>query len=317
MRKKKMSEEIINKRSEIVFLYDIKDANPNGDPADGNKPRTDEATGHNIVTDVRLKRTIRDYLYKFKKEEIFVRKIPKDDNSIQTAKERAEDFESDPDKIIKDCIDIRLFGGTIPLAKKSEKTGESSITYTGPVQFGMGRSLHRVELKHIKGTGAFASTEGKAQQTFREEWILPYSLIGFHGIINENAADDTKLKESDVKALLDGMWNGTTNLITRSKKGQIPRLLLQVIYKEDNFHLGELKTRINLQSKKEDEELRDPEDYFLELENLIATLEDNKDKIEYICYKVNDRLQCAIRGEIKAFDEILGDTGINTEEITF
>ena len=53
-------------RSEILFLYDIADANPNGDPLDDNKPRLDEENEINLVTDVRLKRTIRDYLHDFK-----------------------------------------------------------------------------------------------------------------------------------------------------------------------------------------------------------------------------------------------------------
>jgi CRISPR-associated protein Csh2 len=60
--------EIISNRAELLFLYDVKDANPNGDPLDENKPRIDEETGVNIVTDVRLKRTIRDYLHDFDKE---------------------------------------------------------------------------------------------------------------------------------------------------------------------------------------------------------------------------------------------------------
>ena len=55
-------------RSEILFLYDIVDNNPNGDPLDSNKPRIDEETSINLVTDVRLKRTIRDYLYDYKDE---------------------------------------------------------------------------------------------------------------------------------------------------------------------------------------------------------------------------------------------------------
>ena len=57
---------IVKNRSEILFLYDVTDANPNGDPVDENKPRIDEETGINLVTDVRLKRTIRDYLYYYK-----------------------------------------------------------------------------------------------------------------------------------------------------------------------------------------------------------------------------------------------------------
>src|SRR5690554_803050 len=147
---------VVDKRSELVFLYDIKDASPNGDPLDMNKPRIDEETGVNIVTDVRFKRTIRDYFYEAKgyngkdEKDIFVREIKNEDGTIQDGKARAKDFKENPEKILKTCIDVRLFGGVIPLSN-------DSITYTGPVQFQMGRSLHPVEMKHIKGTGAFAS----------------------------------------------------------------------------------------------------------------------------------------------------------------
>ncbi len=62
----------IENRSEIVFLYDVSDANPNGDPIDEDKPRIDQQTDLNIVTDVRLKRTIRDYLRDFRDQNIFI-----------------------------------------------------------------------------------------------------------------------------------------------------------------------------------------------------------------------------------------------------
>jgi len=93
-----MSNEKAINRSELVFLYDVQYANPNGDPLDGNKPRTDPSTGINLVSDVRLKRTIRDYLNEFKGEEIFVREIEDDEGNIQDAKLRAEDFLYDGDK---------------------------------------------------------------------------------------------------------------------------------------------------------------------------------------------------------------------------
>ncbi|PUU86385.1 MAG: Csh2 family CRISPR-associated protein, partial [Halanaerobium sp.] len=236
---------VIDQRSELVFLYDIKDANPNGDPLDANKPRIDEETGINLVTDVRLKRTIRDYLYDYKGfngedgKDIFVREIQNDDKSIQDGKERAKDFKEDPKKVLDQCIDVRLFGGVIPL------TGDS-ITYTGPVQFQMGRSLHKVELNYIKGTGAFASGAGKSKKTFREEYVVPYSLVGFYGIINENAAQSTELTKDDIELLMEGIWKGTKNLITRSKVGQTPRMLLKVNYSEENYFIGELKNYIKL-----------------------------------------------------------------------
>ncbi|VUT25046.1 MAG: hypothetical protein MOIL_00829 [Candidatus Methanolliviera sp. GoM_oil] len=326
-----MSETIKN-RSEIVFLYDIKDANPNGDPLDGNKPRIDEETGINIVTDVRLKRTIRDYLMNFKEEEIFVREITDEAGKIQDAKLRAKDFLKDVDnignkgfneqkniikeKIVNDCIDVRLFGATIPLDLSIKEGNKSknvtgSITLTGPVQFRMGRSLHKVELKHIKGTGAFASKSGATQKTFREEDILPYSLISFYGIINENAAQHTHLTEDDVTLLLDGMWNGSKNLISRSKAGQMPRLLLKVNYKEKNYHIGDLDKMIKIKPEKEkrEEEIRDISDVELDASELVQTLNKNKDKIESIDVKVDDRVNIDFRG----LDESITQNKISSE----
>ena len=311
--------EVIKNRAEIVFLYDIKDANPNGDPLDENKPRIDEETGINIVTDVRLKRTIRDYLMNFKEEEIFVREITDEAGKIQDAKLRAKDFLKEvvdlgnkgfneqkniiKGKIVDDCIDVRLFGATIPLdlsikegSKSKNVTG--SITLTGPVQFRMGRSLHKVEMKHIKGTGAFASKAGSTQKTFREEDILPYSLIGFYGIINENAAQHTKLTEDDVTLLLDGMWNGTKNLISRSKAGQMPRLILKVNYKEKNYHIGDLDKLIKIKDIEDlpQERIRDISEIELDATELIQAVNKNKDKIESVDIKIDDRVNIDFSG---------------------
>ena len=281
---------VINQRSELVFLYDIKDANPNGDPLDANKPRIDEETGINLVTDVRLKRTIRDYLFDYKGfngedgKDIFVREIKNDDKSIQDGKERAKDFKEDPKKVLDQCIDVRLFGGVIPL------TGDS-ITYTGPVQFQMGRSLHKVELNYIKGTGAFASGSGKSKKTFREEYVVPYSLVGFYGIINENAAQSTELTQDDVELLMEGIWKGTKNLITRSKVGQTPRMLLKVNYSEENYFIGELKNYIKLATDLREEEIRDVSDYKLDVSALLSVIEANSEKIDSVEFKVNPRVE--------------------------
>jgi len=288
---------VVQHRSELLFLYDIRDANPNGDPADENKPRIDEETGVNIVTDVRLKRTIRDYLYEYRRDEageIFVRKVESQEG-IQDAKARAKDFKNDPSEILRSCIDVRMFGGTLPISTGASK--DSSITFTGPVQFKMGRSLHTVELKYIKGTAAFASKEGKQQKSFREEYILPYSLICFYGIINENAAKKTNLTERDVKLLLDAMWNGTKNLITRTKVGQTPRLLLKVTYKDSGYHIGDLDKLIELQTSVPHEKLRDISQLSLDITNLVNTLRKHKDKIKSVEYLVDDRLNLMCNGE--------------------
>jgi CRISPR-associated protein Csh2 len=283
--------DLLKNRREILFLYDVSFGNPNGDPNDLNKPRIDEETGKNIVTDVRLKRTVRDYLIDFEGFEIFVKEIAKEDGSIQDAKARAKDFNNDPDKILNECIDVRLFGATIPIKTDKGKEKGDSITYTGPVQFAMGQSLHRVKLEYIKGTGAFASDEKKQQKTFREEYIIPYSLIAFHGVVNENAAKHTKLKQEDVDYLLKALWLGTKNLISRSKTEHIPRLLIEIVYKEGkNFHIGELHRYIKLQTDKLDEEIRSFEDYVLDLSKLYEAIEDEAQNIEKVLYMVDRNL---------------------------
>lgn len=326
--------DVISSRSELIFLYDLKDANPNGDPLDENKPRIDEETGVNLVTDVRLKRTIRDYLYNFKNKEIFVREIEDDEGHIQDAKLRAEDFlikdgkpvekknlnlvqmkELIDNNVLNECIDVRLFGVTLPI-EKDTKT-KSSITHTGPVQFKIGRSLHKVFTKHFRGTGAFASQKGAEQKTFREEDFLPYSLICFYGIINENAAKETKLTEDDVKLLLDGMWNGTKSLISRSKVGQVPRMLIKVNYKEDNYHIGDLNNMVKISSDVPDDEIRDISEIKVDVTQLIKAFSQNKSKISTLEYCIDGRVKLLQNETEVDFGKTLQKSDITTKELTF
>ncbi|NPA34529.1 MAG: type I-B CRISPR-associated protein Cas7/Csh2 [Chlorobi bacterium] len=305
----------IKNKSELLLLYDVTNANPNGDPLDENKPRMDEKTGINLVTDVRLKRFIRDYLHLVKGHEIFVIEKTDEKGNVYDAKKRAKDFDDDPDKILEECIDIRLFGGVIPISIDKKK--DSSITFTGPVQFKMGHSLHRVEPVLIQGTGAFASKEGRQQKTFREEWIVPYSFIAFYGIVNQNAAKDTGLTEDDVEELLEGMWEGVKeSSITRSKFGHVPRLLMQIVYKEgENFYIGELDKKLELKSDKRDEEIRDVSDFTLDITNLIEDIKKHRDKIDKIRFKVDERLQLEYNGEPTTLPEALKEISIVSELI--
>ena len=242
---------VIQNRSEILFLYDVSNANPNGDPVDENKPRIDEETGINLVSDVRLKRTIRDYLYDYLGKDIFVREIRDDNGNLKTKEERLKDFDSSQD-LIEKCIDIRLFGATTAVK-------DQTMALTGPVQFKYGRSLHRVDLTYVKGTTVMPSQADRKQGTFTERYILPYSLIAFWGVVNEKAAQAQNLPLTceDVDLMMEAIWNRTKNLISGSKFGQTPRFLLQIIYKGGNFYIGELDKRIAIQTAKEEEKIRD------------------------------------------------------------
>lgn len=313
-----MSQQPLTTRTEILFVHDIADANPNGDPNDENRPRMDIETGKAKVSDVRLKRTIRDYLHEVCGEEIFVREIEKSDGTIQDGKGRAEDFSGGfsgttvlqkrdhiRDRVLETCIDARLFGATIPLSmtiNRAEK--KSSVTLTGPVQFAMGTSLHRVEPRFIKGTGAFASGQGKEQKTFREEYVLPYALIAFYGIVNQQAAKTTQLTPADTEKLFEAIWYGTKNLITRSKIGQRPLLLLLVEYTAENAnsYIGRLDRFLDVNRQNgdivhpsngaeiRDEELRDVSQAQLDLDRLEKALSDRRDKIARIRFAWDSRL---------------------------
>jgi CRISPR-associated protein Csh2 len=302
-------QESIKNRSEILFLYDVKDANPNGDPIDENKPRIDEETGVNIVTDVRLKRTIRDYLYEHKGFEIFIREIRKEDGKLKSKEDRIKDIGFD--SILKKCIDIRLFGSTTAVEKHT-------IALTGPVQFKYGRSLHKVDLTLIKGTTVMPSGEGRQQGTFTERYILPYSLIVFYGVVNENAAktQNIPLTEEDINLMIEGIWNGTKNLISGSKFGQMPRLLLQVVYKEkQDFHIGELDKLISLKTELNDEAIRDISDVKVDLTPLINKLRQHKDKIDRIRFKQDDRITLLKDGNELKLSEVLNE--FPNEELNF
>lgn len=335
-----MSNNIIKTRSEILFLYDIADANPNGDPNDENRPRIDRESGRAKVTDVRLKRTIRDYLHDALGQEIFCREIEKDDGTIQEGKDRAENFaQKENDKgresakesvarvekgkatkrsaildkrdqirtrVLAECIDVRLFGATIPVGAVRGEEGKSSVTLTGAVQFAMGGSLHRAEPRFVKGTGAFASGQGKERKTFREEYVLPYALIAFYGIVNHQAAKTTLLTEGDVERLYEAIWFGTKGLITRSKMGQRPLLLLVVEYKEahGNSYIGRLDRFLKLQLVRptdmpgdfREEAVRGPEHYKLDVGVLQEALTAREQKIERIRYAHDSRLKFTAGG---------------------
>lgn len=321
----------IQNRSEILFLYDAKRCNPNGDPLDANRPRIDEESGRCLVTDVRLKRTIRDHLLENgfngdegSKGDIFIRDIDKEKNGILrpvTGTERAKAY-ANRDEYLSKFIDVRLFGGVsapkaVPKAAGTKKTkskdseptlfdagadvetidtdepvdSNKTFHFTGPVQFGMGRSLNRVQENFIKGTGAFTTKEESIQKTFREEYNITYGLIAFHGVINETAARYVRTTQEDIQLLMDGIWNGTKSLLTRSKKGHMPRLLVKIDYK-DGFFIGDLAERLKLvpADGKREEVYEDIEDFTVDTSKLVAALTKYADKIEHITVEQDDRI---------------------------
>lgn len=169
-------------KKEILFLWDGENWNPNGDMLNNNAPRMDEETGVAEASDVRIKRTIRDELIKKEGADVvFIKQYKRDENvldcktAIRENKIDIKQSKSDLEKeILERFLDIRAFGGVLPISDKEEMKKDKEITtagvhFTGAVQFRMSKSLHTVNVQHIKGTGAFAS---KYSETEKNNKIL-------------------------------------------------------------------------------------------------------------------------------------------------
>jgi len=321
----------VKDRMEILFIYETKDCNPNGDPLDENKPRTDPETGVATVTDVRIKRTVRDYLYETKEKEILIRDTFDKDGYLNTGKGRCENFyeESSVEKtdsitelvskvqntILNKCIDTRLFGCTLPVEFGKKK---SSIKVTGPVQFnGFNRSLHRISPQIVQGTAGFASKDNKmTQKSFREDHIVPYACISVYGIVNEIAARTSLLSEDDTNLLLEGLWKGTESLISRSKIGHQPLFLMRVRYSEGH-RIGDLAGRIKLQSELEDAQIRSVDDYSIDVSKLMDAFIEAKDNIKQIDFKGDMRLKFTDEGKKSSFSDLSRLSGIKIENLSW
>lgn len=281
--------------SDILFIYDAKLCNPNGDPDDENKPRMDYTTHRNLVSDVRLKRYIRDYLQD-KGKEIFVAKI--DDMTVDATKRLKklfEQYEEDNKKkpvdinqledrqiewMLKELIDVRMFGATMPIKAKEGTTRGSSNTFTGPIQFNWGYSLNKVDIVESSTITSTFAGRGEEYSTMGKDWRVYYSFLSFHGIISGKRAEKTKLSEDDVNLLDDALLKAIPlQATTRSKIGQIPRLLMRVEYKDITTFLGDLRRYVKVSP---DENLRDISELKLKVTALVDALEKNEDKIEKI-----------------------------------
>lgn len=298
-------------RREYLFLYTVKDANPNGNPLEENHPRYDEDTQQALVSDVRIKRTIRDEWVR-RGLNVFV------DGEPKTLKARFEELKKITGKdaardIIKECIDTRLFGVTFAL-------GKEAFAWTGPVQFKWGRSLHAATFEFIQGTSAFA-TEGregveKQQRSFRNEYKVPFALIGVYGIANQFASQFSGATKEDLVSMLEALWDGTDNLITRSKNEHKSRFAMEVKYAGDFYgKIGSLDEKINLLSAggeelsfDEQKTVRSLEDVKVDINPLIRALEDRSDKIAGVKVIMDQEIQLQGKEELEAIDFVTVET---------
>ncbi len=278
--------------SEILYVYDAKLTNPNGDPDEENRPRMDYDRNINLVSDVRLKRYIRDYLQE-KGYDIFVRLV---EDHYVTADERVRALEKqDSEELLNKWIDVRLFGATMTVEKDNK-------IFTGPVQFNWGYSLNKVELLESSITSHFSSRKDAKQGTIGKDYRVIFSLLSFFGVISGKRAEKTKLTQEDLTQLDLAMRYAIPQLATRSKIGQYPRLYLRVEYKDDKTYLGDFRNYIKLENT---ENLRDIKECNLIIDELVSLLQNNKEKIQKIYYFEDDQLSLNYLAQKVNLNEVL------------
>ena len=293
-------------RKEVLFLYDIKMGNPNGDP-DENRPRV-LPDGTYYVTDVRLKRFARDFM-KSCGYSILVDNIEGKSTNLtgrvahyltQNGLNKAEGPKLV--QILQNAfIDARLFGSSFAFKaeKSKDDTGKEVSwepkpepkTITGPVQFNMGEVLHNAESIDIHGTSILASDDSKAAGTFTTYFALRYGLIGFSGVANEHSAKVSGMTDEDYELLLKSLWHGVRAAgNTRTKVGQIPHLLISIEYKPgEEFQFGRLHEYVKLSAVngKEEKEWASPRDYKVDLEVLLKRIDSQAQRINKVCYAIS------------------------------
>lgn len=207
-------------RYDFVYLFDCKDGNPNGDPDAANSPRVDPQDMHGLVSDVCLKRKIRNYVLEANGGEepfdIFVRQGAILNDSINQAhKDLGHEVDGKSKKATRDQVkdarakmcqryyDVRTFGAVM-------STGTNAGQVRGPVQLSFSRSLDPILPMDISIT-RMAVTEAKEldapNQTMGRKSLIPYGLYRCHGFISANLARETGFSDDDLNLLWQALQN--------------------------------------------------------------------------------------------------------------
>lgn len=266
---------MIQNNRDFLFISDATLANPNGDPDMENRPRMDYDTKTLLVSDVRLKRNIRDQLAN-KGFPIFVNTL--NDKKVTMEKMFQEVIENygvkkkEPDvqvqAILENMIDIRMFGSALAVGKVTK-------AITGPIQISWGYSLHPVDL--VK-SNSIVTIMNDDNSTFGKMYKAQYAMIAHCGSINKFAAKKTGLTEEDVDIFRCALIQSMMNNLTHSKQGQKPLLYLEIEYASDfDGYLGDLRRFLDVNLKKEDT-FRSIDDLDIDFERLGQAIKRYKEK---------------------------------------
>lgn len=337
-----MTANTVDNRSEIVFITDAQDCNPNGNPLGENRPRKDPITDQAVVTDVRLKRYLRDQL-DADGHGVFIKKTDNGESEVRarlaldvlgdiTDPEEVEAIENVRDDFLAAAADVRYFGATLSFNADTDNELLDAVAdafeggnYTGPVQFSPARSLNAIQENDESNTltSVIATQDDKTTGGFDlDDNRLKYAIFPFHGLVDEHGASDTALTATDVERLDTLCWRAMKNqTISRSKVGQEPRLYIRVEYTTDGYHVGDLHNGFDLDSErsKPDAKIRNVTDVTLDVTKFMDRLESVREHVETVHLVGNEYLDVSYGGEAYGTAADLGtlfeEHGVPSNEI--
>jgi CRISPR-associated protein Csd2 len=247
---------IVKNRFDFVFLFDVKDGNPNGDPDMANLPRVDPENQDGLISDVCIKRKIRNYV-QLKHElkppyDIFIRQGSVLNTVIE--KTNGDKPEERQKNLCAGYYDIRTFGAVMSTGKKP------AGTVRGPVQFTFARSKDRIYQAEHSITRCAVTTEEDAKKqmdkerefasTFGRKSTVPYALYTMHGFISAADAIISGFTEDDLELLWEALINAFEHDRAAARGEMNSRKL--IVFKHDN-KLGrarsvELFERVDIKS---------------------------------------------------------------------
>ncbi len=213
-------ENAIQNRYEFVMLYDVENGNPNGDPDAGNLPRMDPETGHGIVTDVCIKRKLRNCVQTMMGDkpgfDIYVRQDAvlnaqdqKGLEAVKEVKDKAKKSQGFREAMCKMFFDIRTFGAVMTTAAKDTTLLNVAGQVRGPVQIAFGKSVEPIVPREITITRVAITTAEKGETASTEmgrKAIVPYGLYRQEGYISANLARTvTGFSDEDLKVFWDAL----------------------------------------------------------------------------------------------------------------
>lgn len=270
----------LKNRFDFVYIFDVQDGNPNGDPDAGNLPRIDAETGMGLVTDVCLKRKVRNYVQMAKEckdgFDIFIKEkavlnnlidSSYDDDSVKSKEKQEEKTEAARKVMCSRYYDVRTFGAVM-------STGKNAGQVRGPIQLTFARSVDPINSSEHSITRMAVTTEKEAEKqsgdnrTMGRKSTVPYGLYVCHGFVSANLAAQTGFSEDDLVLF----WEALKNMfdVDRSAARGLMSAQKLIVFKHDsalgNASANQLFDLVHVEKKADVDVPRKFGDYVVSIE---------------------------------------------------